>query len=416
MQQTLLQSSKLFAESASETGSRWHGLVHWCCRRYFSRITVHNEENLPAAGPVLYVALHRNGAVDGFVLHGLLPRVRFLISRQLRESAFYRLFFNGIEVVRPQDVRAGENPGAANRGAMDSCLELLQAGGELLVFPEGTSSLGPSHLPFQSGAARLAARFSTCGQPLPVVPIGIRYEEAWAFRSRVELWVGEPIVANSATPREMRDAIAEGLESVGINVATEADQARLRQVAYVATLGSDHSYYEALKQFEAGVPDHLVAQFDDFNARACERGLARHQGVPLFAESRLAYTLAVLAAAPLLALAALLNLPVLLLSWLAAHKLAKEPNVIALARILVGLPLLAGWGLATAGAALALGALKLWAGCLAISWLGLLLCYRVRKLAVASFNSWFHPSLSQAALTLHRRVLTELERETEEQA
>ena len=35
--------------------------------------------------------------------------------------------------------------------------ELLAAGGEVMIFPEGTSSLGPHHLPFKSGAASIAA-------------------------------------------------------------------------------------------------------------------------------------------------------------------------------------------------------------------------------------------------------------------
>src|SRR5436190_20533895 len=63
---------------------------------YFQRITLIYPERRPKQGPVLYLGLHRNGAVDGFVYHQVLPRAVFMISTQLRKSRFARLFFHGI--------------------------------------------------------------------------------------------------------------------------------------------------------------------------------------------------------------------------------------------------------------------------------------------------------------------------------
>src|SRR5574341_1221764 len=53
---------------------------------------------------------------------------------------------------------------------------------------------GPRHLPFKSGAAQLLLEYLDApAPPLSVVPVGIHYEWPWAFRSRVEVVVGEPI-------------------------------------------------------------------------------------------------------------------------------------------------------------------------------------------------------------------------------
>jgi len=55
--------------------SLWYRWCHWLCARlYFERITVLHPERLPENGPVLYVGLHRNGAVDGFIYRQVLPR------------------------------------------------------------------------------------------------------------------------------------------------------------------------------------------------------------------------------------------------------------------------------------------------------------------------------------------------------
>jgi len=166
---------------------------------------------------VLYVVLHRNGAVDGFVYHQVAPRGVFLISTQLLRSFFSRLFFSGIAVARDKD----EGDGSRNAAALHECVNLLADGGALIIFPEGTSSLGPRHLPFKSGAARLALDALAQGVPLRIVPLGIHYERAWAFRSKVEIVVGEPVPTIIPTAlgdlgrlREMKRRISAALESV----------------------------------------------------------------------------------------------------------------------------------------------------------------------------------------------------------
>src|SRR5271169_596273 len=126
---------------------------NWVCRFvsavYFARIRLINPERLPRAGPVLFLGTHRNGAVDGFIYRRLLREPVFMISTQLRQNWLGRLFFQGIAVTRTKDKGDRE----ANGAAMRQCLDILRKGGALFVFPEGTSSLGPRHLPFKSGAA-----------------------------------------------------------------------------------------------------------------------------------------------------------------------------------------------------------------------------------------------------------------------
>ena len=133
----------------------WYtGFITLITQVYFRKISLYGKETIPACGPVLFIGLHKNGAVDGFVYHRVLAPVTFMLAAQLRRNPVVRLFFDGIEVTRDKDKGIH-----SNIAALKKCISFLEKGGRLFVFPEGTSTLGPAHLPFKEGAAILASRF-----------------------------------------------------------------------------------------------------------------------------------------------------------------------------------------------------------------------------------------------------------------
>ena len=81
--------------------------------------------------------------------------------------------------------------------------EIYRAVGRIL--PEGTSDLGPRHLPFKPGVARILERALSAGANVTVVPVGIFYTAADAFRSDVTVVHGPRIATDlprCATERE----------------------------------------------------------------------------------------------------------------------------------------------------------------------------------------------------------------------
>src|SRR5262245_7170129 len=63
----------------------FYRLVRWIVRAalrfYFTEIEVDGAENVPAEGPLLVMANHHNGMVDGLLLIGACPRpVRFIVK------------------------------------------------------------------------------------------------------------------------------------------------------------------------------------------------------------------------------------------------------------------------------------------------------------------------------------------------
>ncbi len=152
-----------------------------------------------------------------------------------------------------------------NAQMFERCHELLAAGADLALFPEGISHGEPHLMPLKTGAARIAlgtlARAPESG--LRIVPFGLVFESRGAFRSRVLLEIGEPIDPGefTATGEQDRQAvkdltrrIEEGLSRVTVNysswqeahlVSRAADLYRWQDAAGDSRLASGASFQRA---------------------------------------------------------------------------------------------------------------------------------------------------------------------------
>jgi len=379
---------------------------------YYHRIRLLQPENRPASGPVLYVGLHRNGAVDGCVYKSLLPSALFMISVQLRRNLLGRIFFHGIEVVREQDGGGDRN---TNADALDQCVDVLKRDGVLFLMPEGSSNLGHRHLPFRKGVARILAAALEAGLRPTVVPVGIHYERAWAWQSDVEVVLGPPLPLDlppgSSGPAAvdlLHRRISAGLETLAVAAPDAESFARRERAALVATLSSGRSYFAALKAMEAGVPEAETA-LADFEKFAADQQLFKYQGVPLLpARHAWADVVHALVLAPLVSAAGLLNLPPLLIAWGAGRRFADARNTIALWRLLAGFPAFLTWTAGLLALAIMTGHWPLWTVYVALSWLGLRSLGRLKKLAVGLGNLWRVPDLRPRLLALHRQIAAAL--------
>lgn len=379
----------------------WHRFfVRFCGRFYFSACTVRGREHVPAGGPLLWLALHRNGAVDGFAYAaGLRRPLVFLISTQLRKNFLARIFFDGIAVAR----NASEGGREANRAALAECGALLRGGGELFIFPEGTSSLGPRHLPFKGGAAQIVLDWleREGAPPLAVVPLGVHYDCPWAFRSRVEVSVGPAVGltlpaegAQLGRLREIKRRMTEALEGVGTNFTDALAQREAESLATLAALACGHSRFAILKACEGGSLGPALAAWRMLDAAAEFNRGRRYHGVPLVpVGATLGHAVAFALLGPLVAAGIALNvLPWCVAAW-AAQKFPDDTNVISLWKILAGLPVLSLWIAAFTLALAASGAwcgLAIYAVLTGVAWAGY---DQAKRLGVLTFNGWFHREL-----------------------
>lgn len=381
----------------------WRGIG----RLALNHIEVIGKEFLPAAGPVLFVATHRNGALDAAAYALAAPGAVPMMSAQLHRLPLGRFLFRGIAVARAKDKARGIK--ANNLKAMEQCVDVLKAGGQLFIMPEGSSTLGHQHLPFKRGAARIAGQAMAAGVTPSIVPLAVYYEDPTCWQSRAEVLIGEPIRPQTADEMALHQLISDALETVGANFADTKTQRLAEKLAYACTLGTDRSYARSLKLFERGIPPDLADAAQELERIAKDNGLLLHQGLPLAPAGPwplyLAYWLIL---APVLLCFSLLNLPVLAAGYIAGRTLPDDANVVAFWRMAIGLPAGLVWLLIVNAAAI-LMAEPIWLMFYwAISAAGIMAWYRFCTLSVALGNGLFHPAVRTVLLQTYRNLLNRM--------
>src|SRR5580692_4355049 len=154
------------------------GLARLLVHVFFRRIELQNGDRLPATGPVVLVANHLNGLVDGLLLMASLGRY----PRFLGKSTLFRIlplwpflkFAGVIPVHRAVDGVAGDH----NTSAFATCADILAGHGVVAVFPEGISHDESSLQPLRTGAARigLEAGLDHDVAEVVTVAVGLTYD------------------------------------------------------------------------------------------------------------------------------------------------------------------------------------------------------------------------------------------------
>ena len=156
--------------------------------RVLTRCRVEGGERIPATGPFLLVSNHLN-LVDPPVLGALLPRrIVFMAKEELFRTpvvGWVTRWYGAFAVRR----------GQPDRQALRTATKVLQEGGVVGMFPEGTRSKDGKMKQALPGAALIALMTA-----LPVVPVGIsgtdrlRSPLSLLFRPAVTVRVGEPFI------------------------------------------------------------------------------------------------------------------------------------------------------------------------------------------------------------------------------
>jgi 1-acyl-sn-glycerol-3-phosphate acyltransferase len=221
-------------------------LVRLAVHLFFRRIDVDAPHNVPAVGPVLFVANHTNALVDPLVIMAAVRRpITVTAKNALANNILLRWLMSACGVVtfhREQDV----GPGASRRANVQSlrrCQELLADGAAICIFPEGVSHSDSKLRAFRSGAARIALQYirenDNAGR-LRIVPVGLLYTAKDKFRSDVWVRFGAPLDVErwlaqnpDTSPAELTQVIEQRVASLTINTPSRREQLLLSWAAEI---------------------------------------------------------------------------------------------------------------------------------------------------------------------------------------
>ena len=155
--------------------------------KLLGRVDVEGREHVPD-GPFVLAPVHRSN-ID-FALASLVTtrRMRYMAKDSLWKSRAlggFVSFLGCFPVSR----------GAADREALRTCIDVIDAGEPLVMFPEGTRRSGPVVEDLFDGPAYVASKTQ-----VPIVPVGIGGSEAMMPKgsklikpSRLAIVIGEPL-------------------------------------------------------------------------------------------------------------------------------------------------------------------------------------------------------------------------------
>jgi 1-acyl-sn-glycerol-3-phosphate acyltransferase len=164
--------------------------------RVFWRARVYGTQNVPENGPLI-VACNHVSYFDPPLMGCLCPRrIRYMAKKELFEIPVLG------PVIRGLGAYSVDRRGSAT-AAIKRSLQVLEAGGAIGIFPEGTRNLTGTVAP-QTGVALLAAMSQA-----PVVPACIHGTGRALRLARVDVAFGRPLPPPAAGRKATREELAK---------------------------------------------------------------------------------------------------------------------------------------------------------------------------------------------------------------
>lgn len=187
-------------------------LVGTALARSVLRLRVEGAHHVPATGPVLLAGNH-SGILDGPLVFFLSPRRASLLTKS---EVFVGIWARACGWLSLIPVHRGQ----PDRAALKAGLDVLQAGGALGVFPEGTRGSGTfdsvadglAYLALRSGAAVVPIAVHGTGAALP------RGRLLPRFGTPVRVTYGPPVPLHTTGDPRARSTVRDAAEQLRLGL------------------------------------------------------------------------------------------------------------------------------------------------------------------------------------------------------
>lgn len=167
--------------------------------KLFYNFKIEGWENIPEKEGVIIASNHRSYADPVLVTMPMKRPVTYMAKEELFKNKIFGAF---IRFLGAFPVRRG----AGDMQVIDDCVEILNSGRNVVIFPEGTRSKENKVGRGKTGVALIAAKSGA-----DVLPMGVVFEgEKLHFRSKLTLKIGKVIKAEElaitdGSPKELKN-------------------------------------------------------------------------------------------------------------------------------------------------------------------------------------------------------------------
>ena len=171
-----------------------YSITRWIIQIVFPflyRIEIEGETVLPARSSAIILPKHQYWTDIPLVSLSFQAPLHFVAKKELFRAPGIRSYLSllgGIPLDRERSIRT--------LNSFKYLISRLRADEKVVIFPEGTYVRGS----VGSGKSRLIQMIlqfqSEWNEPIPFIPVGIRYGERSGWRRRVEIRIGPPLFGN----------------------------------------------------------------------------------------------------------------------------------------------------------------------------------------------------------------------------
>ena len=335
---------------------------------YFRQVEVAGAVPTPATGGRLFAANHVNALVDPILVLTQAPCAISPIAKStLWKIPGLKWLLEAVDAV--PIVRRRDDPGKSveeNAAVFERVAAHLAKGGNILIFPEGTSHNEPHLLALRSGAGRMLERARVESHELTFQAVALEFDERDVFRSRSLILFGPVrrvggLDANAITEQlraDLSELLVEGStweERVMVVRVAEmfANDQKARTLENINVLGRrieearrvlSQTAPETVSAIEAKLRDYLT-KLDALEVT--DEAVARisHGGGIEIASDRLARAVAMILTLPAAMIAFLVYFLPYQLPRLVTRKIGDDPDTSSTYKLGVGLVVYPVWAL-----------------------------------------------------------------------
>jgi 1-acyl-sn-glycerol-3-phosphate acyltransferase len=216
-----------------EVSQLWFRLVRFYVKLglyfYTKKVKVSGLKNVPKKGAVLFAVNHPNGLIDPLIVTTNNPRASyFLVKAAAFKNPIIEKILNSLNLIAIYRMRDGIDQLARNEAVFNKCYSILNRGKSLMIFPEGSDCRDRTVRPLSKGFTRIVygAIEKHPDLQIQVVPVGVTYQNASQFPSKVALHYGEPIDASaiyannipSKSINILKKQVADQLKNLSVHI------------------------------------------------------------------------------------------------------------------------------------------------------------------------------------------------------
>lgn len=256
--------------------------LHIGYRFYFRRVILVGHKKVPRQHPIILAPNHQNSFFDAMMTAIFVPqRFTFLARADVFGHRWLRKLVYLVSCLPAYRTKDGFSKVRQNEGTFEQCQRLLDSDESLLIFPEGNQFFGYKLRPLKKGLARIALEYTDrTGEDVPVVPVGIHFEEYRCLNQRIAVAFGDPISTLNFLHGYRENP------SVGLRQFTEALHAEMDKLC---VSNDDEAQKDAINRYlfsqteynEVSDWTELVANVNDGSYAGDEQALAPPKKQPL---------------------------------------------------------------------------------------------------------------------------------------